>query len=144
MTARRKIEVFTECPLANRLCQVFVGGGDESYVGAYLLGSTDSIERLIVEHPQEMALHGERHVANFVKEQGSTFGHFDLTGLPFDGSCERAFFMTKELVLQQILGECRTIDGDKRLGRTRTPSMNGAGHHFFAGSGLAEQQHGDG
>ena len=47
-----------------------------------------------------MALHGEGHVADFVKEQRASLGDLDFARLSLDGSGERAFLVAKELILQ--------------------------------------------
>jgi hypothetical protein len=47
-----------------------------------------------------MALHGEGHVADLVKKQRASLGDLDFSGLPLDGSGERALLVAKELILQ--------------------------------------------
>ena len=116
----------------------FCSWRDKPYVGPYFLGSADTVECPILKYPQEMALHGERHVADLVKEQRASLGDLDLAGLPLGGSGERALFVSKELVLQQVLREGGAIDGNKRFRGARAPTMNGAGDHFFSCTRFAE------
>lgn len=97
---KAKVQVFAERAVMNRLFQIFIRGGEKTHVGPYFLCSADTVECPILQDSQEMALHGEGHVADLVKKQRASLGDLDFARLPLDGAGERALLVAKELILQ--------------------------------------------
>ena len=97
---KAKVQVFAERALMNRLFQIFIRGGEKTHVGSYLLRSANTVECPILQDSQEMALHGERHVADLIKKQRASLGDLDFSRLPLDSSGERALKKKKKLILQ--------------------------------------------
>jgi hypothetical protein len=60
------------------------------------------------------------------------------------GHCarERAFFVAKELALDQVFGDGRAVDGNEIGAGTRREFMQRARHDFLAGSALAGDEYG--
>src|SRR6185436_20821852 len=58
------------------------------------------------------------------------------------GSREGALFVAEDLALEQRLGNCRTVDGDKREAGARTELVNRLRDELLAGAGFAGDQHG--
>ena len=67
--------------------------------------------------------------------------HLKQTGLVFHGPGKGSGLVTKELTLQQVFAESRTVDGHDRILTTRTRVMNGVGEHFLSGAGFTRQQY---
>jgi hypothetical protein len=57
------------------------------------------------------------------------------------GARERALFMTEELGLEQVLGQCCAVDGDEATA-SRGQLVERAGDEFLAGATLAGDEHG--
>src|SRR5262249_51477231 len=75
--------------------QTFVGSGDYANIDLQRSVRSKRLESLFFEHTQNLRLNLEAHIANFIEEQRSAVGLFELSALRLCGSGERAFCMTK-------------------------------------------------
>ena len=55
-----------------------MGRGDDPHVGLNRLVPADSFESLLLQQPQQLALHERRHVPHFVQKDGSSGALFEL------------------------------------------------------------------
>ena len=55
-----------------------MGGGDEPHVGFDRLVAADPLEMLLLQDPQDLALHERSHVADFVQEQRAAVALLEL------------------------------------------------------------------
>ena len=62
--------------------QRLVGGGDDPHVHGDGLGPPNPVEGVPVEHLQQLGLHGEGELADFVEEEGPLVGQLKHAGLP--------------------------------------------------------------
>jgi hypothetical protein len=92
--------------------------------------------------PQKLGLEVYGEFAYFVQKHGSTFGDGQQPVLSLIGAGERAFDVAEEFAFDQRGHERAAVYGDERLVVERSGVMNGARHHFLAGSAFAEDQDG--
>jgi hypothetical protein len=85
-------------------------------------------------------LHPQRHLPDFVQENGAVVGHLELTGFVAVGAREAALDVAEQLGFQERLGNSGAIDRDEDLG-AGTGVIDGASHHFLAGAALAGDEH---
>jgi hypothetical protein len=69
---------------------------------------------LIFEEAEQLALYGERHVADFVEKQRAAVRRFELAPRQFGGTGEGTLLVSEELAFEQRLGHRRTVDGHER------------------------------
>ena len=70
-------QVFAELFGGDFFFEIFVGGGDDPDVGADGLIAADAGEGAVLQHAEEFALDGQRHVADFVEEEGAAVALFE-------------------------------------------------------------------
>ncbi len=93
-----------------------------------------------MQHPQQLGLQVKRHLADFVQEQGAAFGLLEQALVRAQGAGEGALLVTKELALNQLLGQHGAIDRDERPAAAGRGFMQHPGHDLFAGASGAHQQ----
>jgi hypothetical protein len=103
-------------------------------------GASDRPHRALLQHPEQFHLHGQRHFADFVEEDGAAAGHFEESALVLIGSCESSLQIAEELALQQSFREGSAIYRDERFSGARRADVDSAGHQFFTGTALAVNQ----
>ena len=135
------VEVLAEAPLLHPLLQLAVGGGDDAHVHRPLLVGADRDHGAVLEHPQQLGLGRQRHVADLVQEQGAAVGELELALLGGVGAGEGALDVAEELGLDQGLRQGGAIDGDEAPPRAFREPVQGARHQLLAGAGLAQDQH---
>ncbi len=135
------IQVQPKLAAAHPLGQVAVGGGDDPYVQAQLAAAADPHHDPLLQHPQQLGLHGQRQFADFVQKQGAALGLLETAGQRARRPGESAAFMAEELRLEQTLGHRRAIDVHEGRAGPRAGLMDGPREKFLAGAGLTQQQH---
>ena len=60
-----------EGTILDRLFQITIGRGDDANIDIDGFGAADSFEGVILQNAQKLGLHERRHLAHFIKEQGS-------------------------------------------------------------------------
>ena len=82
-------EVFAEPAGGDGLGEIHVGGGDDAAVGLDRVGAADALEPAVLEHAQELGLHSQRHLADFVEEQRAPLRQLEPPFLLAVGAGER-------------------------------------------------------
>src|SRR6202011_1326192 len=83
------------------------------------------------------------HVADFIQEQGSTVGLLEAATALGCSARERSLFMPEQLGLQQIGGDCRSVECNERPVGAGAVIVQGARDELFARPGFASDEHGD-
>ena len=96
---------------------------------------------MLLQHPQQFGLLGQRHAFDFIQKQGATIGVLQLADALALGAGKGAAFVAKQFGFKQLLGDGRAVEGDKGLVGPRTKIMQAAGDQFLAAAGLAANQH---
>ncbi|MNM60762.1 hypothetical protein D3C81_720520 [compost metagenome] len=135
-------QVFPEAPLLDRAGQVSVRGHDDAHVHGLDAVGADGRDLAFLQHPQDLCLRGQRHVAYLVEEQGAAIGLAKAPGAFIDGTGERAFNMTEQLAFHQFGRDCGAVHCDEGAGGSSAVAVQGARHQFLACTRLAEDQGG--
>ena len=80
--------------------------------------------------------------SDFVEEESSAVGEFDLSGPTGVRPGKRAFLVPEEFRLHQGLWQSRAINADERRAVARTQRDDGASHKLFSRAALAPQHYG--
>src|SRR5205814_8736828 len=104
------------------------------------LAVSDGADVSLLEHPQQLRLHGGRHLADLVEQDRATRGRFEQPALVMRRPGEGAATMAEELALEERLRQRRTVDGDEGLAGPRARRVDAARHQLLAGAGLALDQ----
>ena len=75
--------------------------------------AADARHQAVLEHPQQLHLHGERHVRDFVEEQGAAVGLLEDASSGSHRTGEGASLVAEELGFKQGLRDRTTVDGDE-------------------------------
>ena len=131
-------QVFAEQPLGDEIAQVLVRRRDHAHVHA-AVGAVraDFLHVAGLEKPQQQPLHAQRHLADFVEEDGAVGGHLELAGLVAVGAGEAALDVSEQLGLEQRLGNARAVDGDERPLRACALRVNRGGDELLADAAFA-------
>ncbi len=121
--------------------QILVGGGEDSHVGMNSARATDTLITMLLQYPQQLDLHGQWHVANFIEEQRATFRQLETPDASGNGPGKSALFMTEEFALQELRRDGATVDRDEGLAGTAGIHVQIARDYFLAGARLASDQH---
>ncbi|MDT4845116.1 hypothetical protein FQZ97_790940 [compost metagenome] len=135
------IQIFAEAALLDHPFQVLVGRRDDSHIGALRLVATDTLEGALLQYAQQLDLHRQWHIANFIEEQGTAVGQLEAPGAAGDGAGKRALLMAEQLAFQQLGGNRATVDRHERRFAALGVVVQVARHHFLAGTRFPEDQH---
>ena len=94
-------EIFTELSAADEFFEVAVGGGDESHVDFHTAVAADGFKLPLLKHSQELDLSFERHVADFIEEQGAFVCGLEATGFIGMGACESTADVAEEFTFEE-------------------------------------------
>ena len=103
--------------------------------------AADAIERSFFQHAQQLGLHPQRHLADFVEQQAAAVGPLEAAEMALIGAGEGPFFMAEQLALRQRLGEGRTVHLDETAVPARAGLVDETAEQFLAGAAFALNQH---
>ena len=106
-------EVLPELTIAHQGFQIAVRRHHDSHVHLGRLVGADAFDFAFLQHPQQLGLHGQGHVPDFVEEYRSPFGLFELANVTPGGASERTLLVTKKFGLDQFSRNCGTVQGDE-------------------------------
>ena len=106
-------QVFTEGAIFDAQLQVLVGGGDDAHIGLDGAVPPHPVKTAIAQHPQQAGLQIKRHVTDLVQEQGAAFGLLKAAAAHALCAGKRTAFVAKQLALEQVFGNGRSIDRHK-------------------------------
>ena len=136
------VEILPEFPLPHQGLEVAVGRRHHPDVHRLRGGAPQRDQLPFLEHPKQLHLHGERHVADFVQEDGAGVGLLEPPHLPpLPGTGESALRVAKEFRLQQMLRDGGAVHLDKGGVTASAGGVEGMGKKLFAGAALPAQQH---
>src|SRR5262249_3781915 len=103
---------------------VAIRRADDPHVDATRLVATQTLHLALLEHAQELRLHGQGQRVHVVEEDGAAIGDLEAARLAPDRSREGAALVAEELAFEQLLGERRARDLHQRA---LAPRAGGAG-----------------
>ncbi len=134
------VEVLPEAPGGHLRFQVAVGGGHHPDVDVQGLRASHALELVLLQHAQQLGLHGGRHVPHLVEEEGAGVGQFELPPPHRGGAGEGPPLVAEQLALDEALGHRRAVDADEGPGRAPAVAVERPGHQFLAGAVLAADE----
>ena len=138
------VEVFAEAAGCDLREEVSVGGGDDAGIELEVAVAAYPLELAVLEGAEELGLHAERELADFVEEDDAAVGGFEEAGLLHFCVGEGAPFVAEEGALDEGLGDGGAVDFDEGLFAARAAGVDGAGDEVFAGSRLTGDEDGGG
>ena len=98
-------EIFAKPAGGDGLGENHVGGGDDAAIGLDRVGAADALESAVLEHAQQLGLHPQRHLADFVEEESASLRQLEPAFLLAVGAGECPAFVAEELALEKVLGQ---------------------------------------
>ena len=78
------------------------------------LVAADSLHFSLFQHAQQLGLHGQRHVADFVQKDRAALRLFKFADVPPGRAGERSFLVTEQFRLDQLRRNRGAIQRDER------------------------------
>ncbi len=103
-------------------------------------GSTERLHFLLLQHTQELALQGRRHIADLIEEHRPATGQLKQPHLVVTSIGERTAPVTEELAFEECLGDRRTIHGEKGAGGSRTLRVQRSSQKLLPRPAFSNQQ----
>jgi hypothetical protein len=132
-------QVFPELALRDRACEVTIRCRDDPHIRPDWPRATESDEFSLLQDAEAFRLREERHLTDFVEEQHTAVGEFELAD--FDTVCarERPALESEELRLEKLFRQRRAIDGDEWTVAAPRHPVNQPRDDLLAGARLAVQ-----
>ena len=102
----------------------------------------ERLDHALLEHAQQLRLHGERDLRDLVEQQRSAVGRLEAPFALSHGAREGAALVTEQLRLDERLGERRAVDRDERRALARATRVERVRDQLLAGAALAADEHG--
>src|SRR5262245_28783141 len=131
------VEVGAELIVRDHLSEVAVRRGDQAHVRPHGARAAQSLELLLLQHPQQFRLYLKRNVADLIKEESPLVRHLEASDSPLDGSRESALLMAEQFAFQQAARDRGAVELHQRTLTAGAQVVNGAGDQFLAGARLA-------
>src|SRR5690606_200899 len=113
----------------------------QAHVDGDWLPAPDRKHRLFLEHAEEFGLQLQRQLRHLVQKQRAPGREAEVSLGIAHGASERTSHVTKELTLEQVLGQRRAIDGAKRTRRARRQLVERSGNELFPRARFTSDQH---
>ena len=98
-----------------------MGGRDHPHVGGHGARSAHPLELALLEDAQDLGLHGQRHVADLVQEEGALLGQLEAAGTGPHRAGEGAPLVAEQLRLVRSVGAARWAMSTTRLSASLWP-----------------------
>src|SRR6185436_17184045 len=136
-----EIQILAVLPRRHGGLQVPVRRRHHAHVDVQRRRAADALERLLLERAQDLRLQRQRQIADFIEEQRAAVRELELPRLALRRAGEGALLVAEELGLEQVLGNRRAVDRDKRPVVARAERVEGAREQLLAGAALALEEH---
>ena len=136
------IQVFPESAGLDLLFQVFVGGRHHTNIDLDRLATAHGLDHPFLDGPQQLDLHVQRQVADFVQEEGAAMGQLEAADPVGHRTGEGAALVAKEFALNQFPGNGPAVHRYEVLFSARRAVVQGLGHQFLSGATFPNNQHG--
>jgi hypothetical protein len=90
-------EVLAESARLHLAPEVAVADGDDAHVHLERVTAAHSMHLALLQHPEQLGLHGERDLRHFVEDQGAAGGHLESPRAARDRAGEGTALVTEEL-----------------------------------------------
>ncbi len=137
-----EIEILAKSSGAVGGFEIAIGGGDHADVHRNFFIAADRTHFFFLQDAQELGLHFQRKLADFIEKNCAAVGCLEEAGFGFQRAGEGAFLVAEEFAFHQRGNERAAIHGDEGHFRERAAKVNGARDEFLAGAAFAGDQHG--
>src|ERR1039457_4166213 len=134
------IQIRAERAGADCLLQIAVGGGNHANVDLGLLGAAHALELAALQNSQELRLHFQGKISNFVQEDCRAGGKLESALLAGHRTGEGALLVAEQFGLDDAGGQGGAVHGNQRFVLQRTGLVHGPGNQLLSGSGFAENE----
>src|SRR6516162_1067834 len=90
--------------------------------------TSQTLELLLLQNPQQFRLQTQRHISDFVQEQSSSIGHFEAANLLRHSPSESTLLVSEEFAFQQVKRNGGAIQLHKRATAACADVVNGTGN----------------
>ena len=132
------VEILAERALAHQCVEVAVGGRDDAHVDGDRAIAADPLDLALLEHAQQLGLHGGRHVADLVEEERAALGLLELAEVPGARAGEGALLVPEQLRLDQLGRHRGAVERHEGRERARALAVDRTRNQLLAGAGLAD------
>ena len=95
--------------------QVGIGGTNQPDIDVYRIDCSQSGDALLFDGRQQLGLHGQGQVTDFIQKQRTPRSRFHSARLGFSGIRESTLLVPEELTFEQLLRNTSQVDGNKDL-----------------------------
>lgn len=136
------VEVFAKCTGLDEVAEALVAGRDDANICLDGFDGPEGLEDPLLQDAEEPGLHGGGDIADFVEEEGASFGKGESAGLVLSGVGEGPGLVAKEFGFQEGIGQGPAVDGDEFFVLSPGEVVDGPGDEFLSGSGGSFEQDG--
>src|SRR2546426_2570132 len=122
-------------------CALPIKGGDDAHVGLQHPRPAEPLKLPLLEHPEELRLHGGTHLPDLIEKQRPARGLLEPSRPCRHGPGEGPFFVAEQLRLEQRFRERRAVQRDERPLRAPRPAVDQVRHDLLAGPRLPGEEH---
>ncbi len=120
--------------------KVAVGGSDQTDIDLFDFGRADALNFTVLDDAQQLGLHGQGSLADFVQEHRAAIGVLEQAGASIRGAGEGAANMAEQLALQEGVHQGRAVADSQSLLADGADLVDGSGHELFSRAGGAHQE----
>ena len=106
-------EIFAKTLFADFNAQVTIRGGHHSDIELARTYRSDWLDFMRLQDAQQLALHGERHLADFIEKDRAALGMLEKPGTSLVRASESPFHVAEHLALGQRFRNSRAITDDE-------------------------------
>src|SRR5258708_2273678 len=103
-------EGFPKAASRNLRRKIAIRSRDNARIDVYCVPAPNPLETLFLNESQKFSLKRRAQVSNFIEKYCAAIGGFEAAWFVFNGPREGALDMTKQLALEQLLGQCGAVD----------------------------------
>ena len=134
-------EILAKAPGLHFGGEVLVRGAEHAHVDRTLLRRAQRTHHALLDHAQQLALHGHRQVANLVKKQRAALRRLKVAHAVFIRTREGALAIAEEFSFEKRLRDGTAVHRHEGLLAARRDFMDGARDELLARARLALHQH---
>ena len=115
--------------------------GDDAHVHRDRRRAAQSLDRALLEHPEQLDLHFQRQIADLIEKERGPVRQLEAADLLRQGAGVRALLTAEQLALHQRARDRRAVHPHHVVIPASTGLMDVGGEALLAGSGLPHQEH---
>ena len=134
-------ERFVERPVLDPFGRPLMSRGDDPRLHLHRAVAAKRLEGPLAKHPHQLALDPRRELCNLVEKERAAVRRLELSVAPLDRPRKGPPLVSKELSLDQVVGQRATIDDHEGLRTSRALVVNQPRDDLLAGAAFSRDQH---